>query len=217
MHSGCDALDGIHGCGDYIAAGSADQRQRRIAVDFYTDTGVDPDGADVGTVAAVAGDQVDLTHLAVEHCVQIPEESGVCPEHPAEVISGSYRERTDGDTRQKCSTADTLVEGSVSAAGIDPERFSGGSLQADFFGGIAGGFGDIELPGICTMVKSPLYAPEEVSGGIPASGDGIDDEQMLHDPVPSCNNLNELQGYPIRLLSSCYLKYMKRSHLIIPL
>ena len=148
-------------------------------MDFGADAGVDPDRADVGAVASVAGNEVDLPDLSVEQRVQIPEKRGVRPEHPAEVVPRTGGKGADRDVRQQGGAADTFIEGSVAAAGIDTERFPGGGLPADFLGGVAGGFGDVELPGIRAMVKGSLHAPKEVPGGVPASGDGVDNEQMF--------------------------------------
>ena len=178
-HPGGDAPDGVHDGGDHIGPGSADQRERGVAVDFGADAGVDPDRADVGAVAAVAGDEINFPDFTVEQGIQIPEERCIRPEHPAEVVPRPGGNGTDRDVRQKGGAADAFVEGSVSAAGIDTEGFSGGGFPTDFFGGVTGRFGDVEFPGIRAMVKGPLDPSAKIFGGIPASRDGVDNEQML--------------------------------------
>ena len=164
-----------------------------------TDAGVNPHGTDVGAVAAVALDQIDGVLAALHQSPQIPVQILLLPKHAAEVIAGAGGVGADGHIGKARRAADALVEGAVPAAGVDPQRLPGLRGPADLAGSVHGGLGHIDLIADFPAGKDLLHLAAHQLRLVLAAGGGIDDKKMLH------------------FFPSPLFRYMKRSHLIMPL
>ena len=163
------------------------------------DAGVNAHGADVGAETAVTFDQIDGVLAALHQSPQIPVQVLLVAEHAAEVVAGAGGVGADGHIVKARRTADALVKGAVPAAGIDPQRLPGGRGLAYLAGGVHGGFGHIDLVCFLAAGKDLLRPAAHQLRLVLAAGGGIDDKQMFH------------------FRSSPLLRYIKRSHLIMPL
>ena len=167
-------------------------------------TRVDADGADVRTVTAVAVDNVDRVLEAVQQRARIAIEIHLVAEHAAEIVAGAGGEWGDGNVPAADRAADALVEGAVSAAGVGADVLAGRCLGLYLFGRVQRRACDVYLILPLARGKGLFDLGANLACTILAAGSGVDDEQMLHIfiLIPT-------------LLS--YLKYMKRSHFIMPL
>ena len=169
-----------------------------------TDARVDADGTDVRTVTAVAVDNVDRVLEAVQQRARIAIEIHLVAEHAAEIVAGAGGEWGDGNVLAADRAADALVEGAVSAAGVGADVLAGRCLGLYLFGRVQRRACDVYLILPLARGKGLFDLGANLACTILAAGSGVDDEQMLHIfiLIPT-------------LLS--YLKYMKRSHFIMPL
>ena len=168
------------------------------------DARVDADGTDVRAVTAVAVDDVDRVLEAVQQSARVTIEILLVAEHAAEIVAGAGGEGGDGDIFAADCAADAFVEGAVSTAGVGADVLAGSGLGLYLFGRVERRTCDVYLILPLTRGKGFLDLGANLACTILAAGSGVDDEQMLHSfiLIPT-------------LLS--YLKYMKRSHFIMPL
>ena len=149
-----------------------------------TDARVDADRADVCAVAAAAVDQIYGVEGPVDQSVKVLEERAFLAEHAAEVVAGAGGEGGDRHILQQRRAVDALVEGAVSAAGVDAQFLPSGGLTADLLRRVHRGFGHVDLC-LAAVPKRPGDLRTNAFGLVAASGDGIDDKQMLHFRRPS--------------------------------
>ena len=80
----------------------------------------------------------------------------------------------------RCTT-DTFIEGAVSAAGVDAEFLIGGfGFSNNLFCGVLWPTCDIDLEAVLPCSEGPFNAATQISGGIAASCNRIDNKQMFH-------------------------------------
>ena len=151
-------------------------------MDAGADAGVDAHRADIGAVTPVAVDQVNGVLPALQQRVQIPVHVLLVAEHAAEVVAGAGGEGADGHVVKLGRAENTLVEGTITAAGVYPDVPAGGGLLLYFLRGVHGGFGDVDLHLALPAGKGFLHLLPNLAGPVFSSRGGVDDEQMLHGP-----------------------------------
>lgn len=172
-----DAPHHVDHRGGGIGGEAVEEGKPFILGHIRADPGVQTHGADVQAQIAVAADHVKPGFLRVHQPLQI-EEGFRLAEYFHKVIAAAAAVYGDSGVVESGCAGGHLVEGAVTAAGVDAHFFAG-------FGGFPGdpaalprGLG--YLNAVVKALTDPINFRGVFSGVIPAAGSGIDDEQMLH-------------------------------------
>ena len=147
------------------------------------DPGIQAHGADVQAEITVAVNQVKLRFLAVQQPLQIPE-GGSFTEDLHKIIAAASGVVGHRHVGEACRAADDLIEGAVTAAGVDPQFFSGLRRFCCDTSARSRCLGHLDAVG------KPPFAAHFFNGcgiflcPVPASRSRIDDEKMGHGLPP---------------------------------
>ena len=180
-----DPLDHIDHRGGGVCPEALQIGKPLVVGNTGADPGIQTHRADIHCQGVVAADHIKGGFLCVQQPFQVKKGLGVA-EHPHKIIAaakGEHRHRRIGESGR---AGGHLVEGAVSAAGVDPIFFAG-------FGGLAG-----QLPavsGVSGNLNAEIQPPDITGladhggifpGAVPAARRRVDDKQMLHKSSVKC-------------------------------